>query len=104
MFLPREERLVLIDWANKELPISTQADLLSIPRSSLYYKPVAPSEEEIRLKNRIDEIYTAHPYYGSRRITAVLKREGFEVNRKAVQRHMREMGIAGCGSIYTPIC
>jgi len=95
MFLPREERLVLIDWANKELPISTQADLLSIPRSSLYYKPVAPFEEEIRLKNRIDEIYTAHPYYGSRRITAVLKREGFEVNRKAVQRHMREMGIAG---------
>lgn len=61
----------------------------------MYYKPVPPSEEEIALKHRIDEIYTAHPYYGSRRITAQLRREGFLVNRKAVQRHMQEMGIAG---------
>jgi putative transposase len=47
------------------------------------------------LKHRIDAIYTARPFYGSRRMTAQLQREGREVNRKAVQRHMREMGIAG---------
>lgn len=47
------------------------------------------------LKHRIDEIYTECPFYGSRRITAQLRREGKYVNRKAVQRHMREMGIAG---------
>lgn len=92
--LSREERIALVEWINPELPIATQADLLGLNRSSLYYKPVAPSPEEITLKHRIDEIYTAHPYYGSRRITAQLKREGFPVNRKAVQRHMREMGIA----------
>lgn len=40
-------------------------------------------------------IYTAYPFYGSRRITAQLRREGMAVNRKAVQRHIREMGIAG---------
>lgn len=46
------------------------------------------------LKRRIDELYTAYPFYGSRKITAVLRAE-MTVNRKAVQRHMREMGIAG---------
>ncbi len=51
--------------------------------------------EELAIKHRIDEIYTAYPFYGSRRITAQLRREGFVVNRKTVQRHMREMGIAG---------
>ncbi len=47
------------------------------------------------MKHRIDEVYTLHPYYGSRRITASLRREGWRLNRKAVQRHMREMGITG---------
>jgi putative transposase len=37
----------------------------------------------------------ADPFYGSRRITAQLRREGRTINRKAVQRHMREMGIVG---------
>jgi putative transposase len=49
----------------------------------------------VALKHRIDEIYTRYPFYGSRRITAQLRREGQDVNRKAVQRHMREIGIAG---------
>jgi putative transposase len=72
-----------------------QADLLGISRSSLYYRPRHPTAEEVALKHRIDSIYTQYPFYGSRRITAQLRREGREVNRKAVQRHMREMGIAG---------
>ena len=71
-----------------------QADLLSLNRTGLYYLPVPPSPEEIALKHRIDEIYTQHPFYGSRKIVVVL-RPDFNVNRKAVQRHMREMGIAG---------
>lgn len=47
------------------------------------------------LKHRIDELYTAHPFYGSRTITVVLAEEGEPINRKRVQRYMREMGIAG---------
>ncbi len=93
--MTREERMALVEWDNPEIPIATQAKLLSINRTSLYYKPMGPSPEEIAIKHRIDEIYTVHPYYGSRRITAQLRREGLKVNRKAVQRHMREMGIAG---------
>jgi putative transposase len=68
---------------------------LGLNRSSLYYRPRPPSAEEVALKHRIDELYTAHPYYGGRRIAAQLRREGLAVNRKSVQRHMREMGIAG---------
>ncbi|GER68597.1 IS3 family transposase [Weizmannia acidilactici] len=80
------ERIEIIDWENAELPITVQAELLSLNRSSLYYKPVAPSPEEVYIKHRIDEIYTQYPFYGSRRITAVLNAEGLVINRKAVQR------------------
>ena len=93
--LTREQRLLLLDWHNPDFPVSLQAELLGLSRSGLYYRPVPPSAEELRLKNRIDELYTQRPFYGSRRITAQLRREEFVVNRKAVQRHMREMGIAG---------
>jgi putative transposase len=78
-----------------ELALSVQAELLSLSRSSLYYQPISPSIEEVALKHRIDVIYTAYPFYGSRRITVQLRREGVTINRKAVQRHMQEMGIAG---------
>ncbi len=76
------------------LPLKTQADLLRLNRSGLYYQPVPPSPQEVALKHRIDEIYTAHPFYGSRKIAVALQPD-FIANRKAVQRHMREMGIAG---------
>lgn len=57
---------------------------MGLNRSSLYYKPVPPSQEQLALKNRIDGTYTAYPFYGSRRITAQLHREGHSINRKAV--------------------
>jgi len=41
----------------------------------------------------IDEEYTRHPFYGSRRLTAWLRREGNRVNIKRVRRLMKEMGI-----------
>jgi len=84
----------MVDWdEDRELPITHQTELLSLNRSSLYYKPVQPSLEEVAIKHRIDEIYTEFPYFGSRRIAAKLRQEGVDINRKRVQRHMREMGI-----------
>ena len=79
-----------------------QADLLSVSRASLYYQPAPPSSEELAVKRRIDEIYTAWPFYGSRRIAQQIKRERLGrdeqvVNRKAVQRHMQEMGLIALG-------
>lgn len=84
---------MLIEREHDELPLTQQAELLSISRSSLYYQPRQPSAEEITIKHRIDEIYTQYPFYGSRKIEKQLRREGVVINRKTVQRHMREMGI-----------
>ena len=91
----------MIDWEPPqdpdmpELPIVQQSELLTLNRTSLYYKPVEPSEEELQLRHRMDEIYTDRPVSGSRYITAMLRREGWIINRKRVSRCMREMGIAG---------
>jgi putative transposase len=87
--------VALVEREDADVALRTQADLLSLSRASLYYRPRSPSTEEVALKHRIDALYTRYPFYGSRRITAQLQREGQQVNRKAVQRHMREMGIAG---------
>jgi len=87
--------VALVERGHPDVPLVTQAALLGVSRSSLYYQPVAPSPEEVALKHRIDALYTEYPFYGSRRIAAMLGREGITLNRKAVQRHMREMGIAG---------
>ena len=70
-----------------------QADLLSLNRSSLYYKPVPPSPEEIRLKHRIDELYTKHPFMGYRTIASIMNREEDRIHENTVRRYMREMGI-----------
>ena len=95
--MSRDERVALLERENSDLALGVQAELLGVSRSSLYYRPVAPSADEVALKHRIDEIFTAHPFYGSRRITAQLRREEVLINRKAVQRHMQEMGIVAIG-------
>ena len=69
--------------------------MLSISRRSLYYRAVPPPPEEVAIKHRIDELYTAHPFYGSRKLTVLLAEEFGAINRKRVQRYMRDMGIAG---------
>ena len=92
----REDRMNLIDRNNKKLSISKQAELLSLNRTSLYYKPVPISQEELQIKRIIDEIYTKHPEYGYRRMTAILNRDYYKgINRKRTRKYMREMGIHG---------
>lgn len=66
-----------------------QTALLGLNRTQLYYQPRPLAPATLALQRRIDEIYTAHPYYGVRRITAQLHLEGQLVNHKAVARHMR---------------
>jgi len=70
--------------------------LLTLNRTSLYYKPVPISDEEFYIKRRIDELYTSHPDLGYRRMTVFLRRYyGIIINRKRTRRYMREMGIHG---------
>lgn len=84
-----------MDREDPALPLTVQADLLSVSRASLYYRPRAPRPETVALYHRIDEIYTATPFYGSRRMTAVLRQEGYSVNRKRVQHAMQALGLRG---------
>jgi putative transposase len=93
--MSRAERVALVEREGGELPLAIQAELLGLNRTGLYYQPAAASPTELALKRRIDEIYTAYPFYGVRRVTAQLRREEWAVNHKAVARHMREMGLAG---------
>ncbi|MBV8605992.1 MAG: IS3 family transposase [Singulisphaera sp.] len=75
------------------MSVRRQCELLGLSRSSLYYEPAGESAEDLRLMRKIDEQYTACPFYGSRRMTAWLVTQGEEVNRKRVQRLMRTMGL-----------
>jgi putative transposase len=76
------------------LSMVQQCQLLQVNRSSLYYQPVLVSEEELAIMKRLDELYTAHPFYGVRKLTVLLGNEGFRINHKRVSRLMREMGLA----------
>ena len=72
-----------------------QCELLGVSRSSVYYEPVGVAPEDLVLMRLIDELHLKHPFYGSRRVSAVLRAEGHEANRKHIQRLMRHMGLEG---------
>lgn len=76
------------------MSIRRQCELLGLRRSTLYYQQrSAASGEDLELKRLIDEQYLRTPFYGSRRMAVYLSSVGHTVNRKRVQRLMREMGI-----------
>jgi putative transposase len=86
-------RRALVDHSDPVLPIVTQCRLLKIARSTLYYRPAPVSPDDLAVMRRMDELYLASPFYGSRRMVAVLRREGVVINRKRVRRLMWVMGL-----------
>src|SRR4029077_19202521 len=91
------DRRGMLDRADKALSIRRQCMLLGIARSGVYRPPRPANDNDLALMRRIDELFTAWPFLGSRRMAAMLKAEGLQVNRKRVQRLMRKMGIAALG-------
>lgn len=83
------------EWAAQEhpLPMTSRCRLLRVTRSTVYYEPQGDSAEDLAFKRAIDELHLQHPAYGSRMLAAALRRQGHGVNRKRVQRLMREMGL-----------
>ena len=73
--------------------MSRQCSILSISRSSLYYRSKGESAESLALMRRIDELYLKYPFYGSRQMARQLGREGRLVGRHRVRRLMRLMGL-----------
>lgn len=92
------DRRALVDLGHGELSVRRQCQLLGVARSSVYRpRPAANDDDDPALMLRIDELFTAWPFLGSRRMTAMLRTEGRVVNRKRIQRLMRRMGIAALG-------
>jgi putative transposase len=75
------------------LPVTRQADLLGVSRSSVYYQPVPVSAADLVLMRRIDELHLELPFAGSRMLRDLLVQEGYRVGRKHVATLMRRMGI-----------
>jgi putative transposase len=77
--------------------VRRQCELLGLPRSTLYYKPLLGAGEEtaanLELMRRLDEQYTETPFYGVLRMTAWLATQGYAVNPKRVRRLLRLMGL-----------
>lgn len=76
-----------------KISVRRQCALLGLNRSGLYYAPKELREGDLEVMRRIDVQYTRRPFYGSRRMVVELRRQGLVVNRKRVQRLMREMGL-----------
>jgi putative transposase len=91
------DRRALVDRGHGTLSVRRQCELLSLARSGVYRPPRATDENDLALMRRIDELFMAWPFLGSRRMTAMLGAEGGPLNRKRVQRLMRRMGIAALG-------
>src|SRR4051794_26394115 len=88
------QRLALVDREDPALSVAAQCRLLKVARSTLYYQPAPVDPDDLALMRRMDELYLASPFYGSRRMVAVLRRDGWTVNRKRGRRLMRGMGLA----------
>ena len=93
MDLSVEQKRRLIDPGYPQVSVRRQCALLGLARSSLYGQPAGERAENLQLMRLLDAQYTATPFYGSRRMTAWLRGQGYAVNRKRVTRLMRQMGI-----------
>lgn len=91
--MSRSQRLGMIDRERPELSLVRQCSLLGVSRSSLYYQPVPASAEDLELMALLDRQYLRTPFYGSRKMTAWLRAQGYQVNRKRVRRLMQAMGL-----------
>jgi len=90
----------MIDQEGESLSIRAQCDLIELSRSNYYYQPKGWSIEQLALMRIIDEIYTEHPYYGTRRMSKALQALGHEVGRKGVRSYYAALGLC---AIYPKI-
>ncbi len=76
-----------------KISLYRKCELLGIYRSNIYYEPVRVSESKIHLLNKIDEIYTEHPYYGTRRMVQELRDYGYYIGRDLVRSCYQILGL-----------
>lgn len=91
------DRTALLDRDHEQLSVRRQCRLLGVARSGVYRERRAANDNDLGLMRRIDELFTSWPFLGSRRLARMLREEGHPINRKRMQRLMRQMGIAALG-------
>ena len=83
----------MIDRGRPKPSVSRQCKLVGVSRSSLYYRPVGPDQEDLDIMTKMDHQYLKTPFYGSRRMRVWLRSQGHNVNRKRVRRLMHLIGL-----------
>ena len=86
-----------LDPAHEKLSIRRQCELVGVARSGFYRAKTPAGDADLVVMERLDQLFTERPFYGSRRMTLQLCQEGHAINRKHVQRLMRQMGIVALG-------
>jgi putative transposase len=76
-----------------DLPITKQAEVLRICRSSVYYLPRPVPEADLAIMRRVDRLHLEFPFAGSRLLQGLLAAEGCKIGRRHVKTLMRRMGI-----------
>lgn len=87
----------MIEPTHPTLTIGRQCELVGLNRSTYYYAPAGESPLNLLVMRLIDEEYTESPFYGYRKITARLHKQGYTINHKRVARLM---GVMGLRAIY----
>ncbi len=82
-----------MEEGNEEISVTRQCELLGLSRSSYYYRSSGEGDYNLQLMRLLDEAYTEAPFYGVKRLSAWLRRQGHEINPKRVRRLMRVMGL-----------
>lgn len=86
-------RKIMVEPQRSDLSITRQCNLLSLSRSSFYFKPAGEKEKNLTLMRLIDVQFLETPWYGSRQMARHLRRDGWCVGRKRTRRLMRKMGL-----------
>jgi putative transposase len=84
---------MMIETKHSEISIRRQCELIGLNRSSFYTKPAGETSLNLHLMRLIDEQYLKTPFYGYPRMTAHLRRIGYDINSKRVARLMQKMGL-----------
>ena len=85
------QKRAVVMMLQQDYPVTEICEVLDLPRSTFYHQSTAQDDTALRQARR--ELSGEYPTYGYRRLTALLQRAGWMVNRKRIQRLMADMGL-----------
>jgi len=78
----------MVEHGGENLSVRRKCELLDVNRSRLYYKKSPPNEKDAEIMNVMRELYEQHPFFGYRRIHALLLQNGYVINRKRITSNL----------------